>query len=227
MGHIELTAADGSDGILEYTIDVAPDCCGSVHETGYKSWFFFGLSVAEPVELVQSEPKPTDPDCEGKGDGHQEDSVEARAPSEDRAKDEISESLSDSAADKASMEGDQAEPRQCADVTHAPPTLDPVDTLPAIQQEVSMYLTVRNMNNHTKLYSDGYRPWCKRPGDAWRRLADRSSLEFSIVREGDSFGIRWRHEASRGAGTTYFAFCTPYGYLDCQGLLEVQKRQRS
>lgn len=83
-----------------------------------------------------------------------------------------------------------------------------------------MYLTVRNMNNHTKLYSDGYRPWCKRPGDAWRRLADRSSLEFSIVREGDTFGIRWRHEASRGAGTTYFAFCAPYGYLECQGLLE-------
>ena len=239
MGHVELAAAEG---ILEYTIDVAPDCCGSVHETGYKSWFFFGLSVAEPVELGQpAQQKQTDPrnetseaskpGCEVKGDGNHEDSVEATAtaPSEDSGKDEISESLSDSAADKASMEGDQAETLR--DVTQvAPPpadSVDSVDPLPAIQGEVSMYLTVRNMNNHTKLYSDGYRPWCKRPGDAWRRLADRSSLEFSIVREGDTFGIRWRHQASRGAGTTYFAFCAPYGYLECQGLLEVRKGQRS
>ena len=59
MGHVELAAAEG---ILEYTIDVAPDCCGSVHETGYKSWFFFGLSVAEPVELAQpAQQKQTDP----------------------------------------------------------------------------------------------------------------------------------------------------------------------
>eukprot|EP00435_Cladocopium_sp_Y103_P057067 s183_g19.t1 len=216
MGHVELTAAEG---ILEYTIDVAPDCCGRVHETGYKSWFFFGLSVAEPVELAEHVERnetgeTSTPDgCEVKGDGNHEDPLEATAPSEDDGKDEISESLSDSAADKAS-EGDQAEPRQYASDVPDPPDL------PAIQGEVSMYLTVRNMNNHTKLYSDGYRPWCKRPGDAWRRLADRSSLEFSIVREAETFGIRWRHEASRGAGTTYFAFCAPYGYLDCQGLLE-------
>ena len=51
----------------------------------------------------------------------------------------------------------------------------------------------------------------------WRRLQD--AVDFSIVK-GESFGIRWRHTATRGAGTTYYAFCAPYSYLECQDLLE-------
>lgn len=47
----------GAGDVLEYVIDVAPDG-GTVHETGFKSWFFFGLSVAEPIELVSEQSEP-------------------------------------------------------------------------------------------------------------------------------------------------------------------------
>ena len=42
---------------LLYTIDVAPDCAGTPHANGYRSWFFFGLSVAEPIEMASLEAK--------------------------------------------------------------------------------------------------------------------------------------------------------------------------
>lgn len=58
--------------------------------------------------------------------------------------------------------------------------------------EISVVLTIRNLNNHRKLFRDGYRPWCKMPGKPWSRLPDTPQLGFAIV-EGEEMGIRWRH----------------------------------
>eukprot|EP00438_Fugacium_kawagutii_P027969 Skav216359 [mRNA] locus=scaffold3700:22582:27761:+ [translate_table: standard] len=156
----EADRSGAQGGVFEYIIDVAPDG-GTLHETGFKSWFFFGLSVAEPVELVHSEhSEPSEPGRERR---------RISVMSWENGGNALTTSPTQPMQAPAPGEGNEVDP-------------DP-PALPTIPEEVPMYLTVRNMNNHTKLYSDGYRPWCKKPGDAWRRLPDSPQLDFSMELE--------------------------------------------
>ena len=220
MGRIELSDSEDCEG-LEYIIDVAPDCHGSAHENGYKSWFFFGLSVAEPIELAQAQGEDIALDSPAERIETVEDLKEEVPEIDSPVQSPDQESVSDSAGEKDDQDGMLSEANVTIQEPGEPGEPDPLPPETSKISKVSMFLTVRNMNNHTKLYSDGYRPWCKKPGDAWRRVADSPQLDFSIIREAENFGIRWRHDASRGSGTTYYAFCAPFSYLDCQGLLEV------
>lgn len=219
MGRIELSDSEDCEG-LEYIIDVAPDCHGSAHENGYKSWFFFGLSVAEPIELAQAQGEDIALDSPAERIETVEDLKEEVPEIDSPVQSPDQESVSDSAGEKDDQDGMLSEANVTIQEPGEPGEPDPLPPETSKISKVSMFLTVRNMNNHTKLYSDGYRPWCKKPGDAWRRVPDSPQLDFSIIREAENFGIRWRHDASRGSGTTYYAFCAPFSYLDCQGLLE-------
>ncbi|CAE7246372.1 Agbl5 [Symbiodinium sp. CCMP2592] len=212
MGHVELLEdapfvslnCQPTASQLEYVIDVAPDCAGTDHENGYKTWFYFGISVAEPVELAAAQRLPSE--------ASQRLSPEARSrdltPSSDSAAGEDPTETQETDGAFHMSEASKAQERAAT-------------TLPQVADgEISMFLNVRNMNNQSKLYNEGYRPWCKAPGGTWKRLQDSSLLAFSHAKQADGFSIRWHHHSRRGAGTTYFAFCAPYSYLDCQGLLE-------
>ena len=158
MGKVELTFSE--ENILEYTIDVAPDCCGSVHETGYKSWFFFGLSVAEPIELAEPEAeagypevKPevepeVKPEVETEVKPEVEPEVKPEVKPEDGQDGEVTNChLAENNEDQSDKQ--PSEPK--AELEMAKPQSREVEP---IQGEVSMFLSVRNMNNHTKLYGD-------------------------------------------------------------------------
>ena len=178
MGHIELLSADSED--LLYVIDVAPDCAGTAHENGYKSWFFFGLSVAEPVEIAQAT-------AGAEKEEHVDSSVkvvETANPSFGTEEGLVNATPSESAAgsdeetpDIADQPGslDQALVDQAA-LDQLPETVSqtrPLE-LPEARYEVSMVITIRNLNNHRKLFRDGYRPWCKKSGGAWMRWGQKS-----------------------------------------------------
>jgi len=212
MGHVELLEdapfvslnCQPTASQLEYVIDIAPDCAGTDHENGYKTWFYFGISVAEPVELAAAQRLPSE--------ASQRLSPEARSrdltPSSDSAAGEDPAETQETDGAFHMSEASKAQERA---TTMLPQVAD---------GEISMFLNVRNMNNQSKLYNEGYRPWCKAPGGTWKRLQDSSLLAFSHAKQADGFSIRWHHHSRRGAGTTYYAFCAPYSYLDCQGLLE-------
>ncbi|CAE7937695.1 Agbl5, partial [Symbiodinium sp. KB8] len=210
MGHVELledapfVSPNGQPTAsqLEYAIDVAPDCAGTDHENGYKTWFFFGISVAEPVELAAAQRLPS-------SEASQRLSPEAR-----------SRDLTPSSDSAAGEDPTEIREMDGAFQSEASRAQERATTLPQVAEgEISMFLNVRNMNNQSKLYNEGYRPWCKAPGSTWKRLQDSSLLAFSHAKQADGFSIRWHHYSRRGAGTTYYAFCAPYSYLDCQGLL--------
>lgn len=88
-------------------------------------------------------------------------------------------------------------------------------------------LVVRNMNNQSKLFKEGYKPWWRRDGELWRRLPESNETCFSFewggepAEGGTGLSIRWRSRLENGAGTTFFAFCAPFGYEDCQRLLDT------
>nr|XP_056708356.1 cytosolic carboxypeptidase-like protein 5 [Euleptes europaea] len=76
-----------------------------------------------------------------------------------------------------------------------------------------------NMNKQTKLYSQGMSPLVKtvpiRP--RWERVRERPAFEMVDTQFVLSFVHRFLD--CRGA-TTYFAFCYPFSYTECQDMLE-------
>ncbi|XP_059973206.1 cytosolic carboxypeptidase-like protein 5 isoform X2 [Mesoplodon densirostris] len=79
-------------------------------------------------------------------------------------------------------------------------------------------INVMNMNKQSKLYSQGMAPFVRtlptRP--RWERIRDRPTFEMTETQFVLSFVHRFLE--SRGA-TTFFAFCYPFSYSDCQDLL--------
>lgn len=94
--------------------------------------------------------------------------------------------------------------------------------LPEYGDSMVVRLAVCDMNNQNKLFKFGYRPWFRTlPHDPrWRRLPDSDDFGFhwggEKSEDGTGFIIRWRHRLRRDGSTTYFAFCPPFGYDDCQ-----------
>ncbi|CAE7906456.1 Agbl5 [Symbiodinium microadriaticum] len=217
MGHVELledapfVSPNGQPTAsqLEYAIDVAPDCAG------YKTWFFFGISVAEPVEFFISPFSSVMPVELAAAQRLPSSEASQRLSPEARSRD-----LTPSSDSAAGEDPTEIREMDGAFQSEASRAQERATTLPQVAEgEISMFLNVRNMNNQSKLYNEGYRPWCKAPGSTWKRLQDSSLLAFSHAKQADGFSIRWHHYSRRGAGTTYYAFCAPYSYLDCQGLL--------
>ncbi|KAJ6661162.1 hypothetical protein lerEdw1_015298 [Lerista edwardsae] len=77
-----------------------------------------------------------------------------------------------------------------------------------------------NMNKQTKLYSQGMAPLVKtvpaRP--RWERIRERPAFEMMETQFVLSFVHRFLD--CRGA-TTYFAFCYPFSYTECQDMLAL------
>nr|XP_057927149.1 cytosolic carboxypeptidase-like protein 5 isoform X2 [Doryrhamphus excisus] len=80
-------------------------------------------------------------------------------------------------------------------------------------------ISVMNMNNQRKLYSQGMAPLVRTvPGkNRWERVRDRPTTE--IVR--NQFVLSFTHRLAdvRGA-TTFFSFCFPFSYTECQEMLQ-------
>ncbi|XP_023285701.1 cytosolic carboxypeptidase-like protein 5 isoform X2 [Seriola lalandi dorsalis] len=80
-------------------------------------------------------------------------------------------------------------------------------------------INVMNMNNQRKLYSQGMAPLVRTlPGkNRWERIRDRPTSE--IVENQFILSFTHRLLEVRGA-TTYFSFCYPFSYSECQEMLQ-------
>ncbi|XP_008294530.1 cytosolic carboxypeptidase-like protein 5 isoform X1 [Stegastes partitus] len=80
-------------------------------------------------------------------------------------------------------------------------------------------INVMNMNNQRKLYSQGMAPLVRTlPGkNRWERVRDRPTSE--IVDNQFILSFTHRLLEVRGA-TTYFSFCFPFSYNECQEMLQ-------
>ncbi|XP_018553441.1 cytosolic carboxypeptidase-like protein 5 isoform X1 [Lates calcarifer] len=80
-------------------------------------------------------------------------------------------------------------------------------------------INVMNMNNQRKLYSQGMAPLVRTlPGkNRWERIRDRPTSE--IVDNQFILSFTHRLLEVRGA-TTYFSFCYPFSYSECQEMLQ-------
>uniref|UniRef100_A0A671UWC6 Cytosolic carboxypeptidase-like protein 5 n=1 Tax=Sparus aurata TaxID=8175 RepID=A0A671UWC6_SPAAU len=80
-------------------------------------------------------------------------------------------------------------------------------------------INVMNMNNQRKLYSQGMAPLVRTlPGkNRWERIRDRPTSE--IVDNQFILSFTHRLLEVRGA-TTYFSFCYPFSYNECQEMLQ-------
>uniref|UniRef100_A0AAQ6AK82 Cytosolic carboxypeptidase-like protein 5 n=1 Tax=Amphiprion ocellaris TaxID=80972 RepID=A0AAQ6AK82_AMPOC len=80
-------------------------------------------------------------------------------------------------------------------------------------------INVMNMNNQRKLYSQGMTPLVRTlPGkNRWERIRDRPTSE--IVDNQFILSFTHRLLEVRGA-TTYFSFCFPFSYNECQEMLQ-------
>lgn len=79
-------------------------------------------------------------------------------------------------------------------------------------------INIMNMNKQSKLYSQGMAPFVRtlpsRP--RWERIRDRPTFEMTETQ----FVLSFVHRFLEGRGaTTFFAFCYPFSYSDCQDLL--------
>ncbi|XP_058407584.1 cytosolic carboxypeptidase-like protein 5 isoform X1 [Diceros bicornis minor] len=79
-------------------------------------------------------------------------------------------------------------------------------------------INIMNMNKQSKLYSQGMAPFVRtlptRP--RWERIRDRPTFEMTETQ----FVLSFVHRFVEGRGaTTFFAFCYPFSYHDCQDLL--------
>ncbi|XP_021109263.1 cytosolic carboxypeptidase-like protein 5 isoform X3 [Heterocephalus glaber] len=79
-------------------------------------------------------------------------------------------------------------------------------------------INIMNMNKQSKLYSQGMAPFVRtlpsRP--RWERIRDRPTFEMTETK----FVLSFVHRFVEGRGaTTFFAFCYPFSYSDCQDLL--------
>ncbi|XP_059583585.1 cytosolic carboxypeptidase-like protein 5 isoform X3 [Alligator mississippiensis] len=79
-------------------------------------------------------------------------------------------------------------------------------------------INIVNMNKQSKLYSQGMAPFVRTvPGrPRWERVRDRPAFEMAEAQFVLSFVHRFLEP--RGA-TTYFAFCYPFSYTECQDML--------
>uniref|UniRef100_A0A8C4WWY6 Cytosolic carboxypeptidase-like protein 5 n=1 Tax=Eptatretus burgeri TaxID=7764 RepID=A0A8C4WWY6_EPTBU len=80
-------------------------------------------------------------------------------------------------------------------------------------------LNILNMNKQIKLYSQGMAPLVRTvPGKArWERVRDRPT--FQMV--DNQFVLSFAHRFLESHGSvTYFAFCYPFSYSDCQTMLQ-------
>ncbi|XP_029793975.1 cytosolic carboxypeptidase-like protein 5 isoform X3 [Suricata suricatta] len=80
-------------------------------------------------------------------------------------------------------------------------------------------INIMNMNKQSKLYSQGMAPFVRtlptRP--RWERIRDRPTFEMTETQ----FVLSFVHRFVEGRGaTTFFAFCYPFSYSDCQDLLK-------
>ncbi|XP_051780968.1 cytosolic carboxypeptidase-like protein 5 isoform X2 [Erpetoichthys calabaricus] len=79
-------------------------------------------------------------------------------------------------------------------------------------------INVMNMNKQSKLYSQGMAPFVKtlpvKP--RWERIRDRPTYE--VIENQFILSFTHRFVEARGA-TTYFAFCYPFSYTECQDML--------
>ncbi|ERE67390.1 cytosolic carboxypeptidase-like protein 5 [Cricetulus griseus] len=88
-------------------------------------------------------------------------------------------------------------------------------------------INIMNMNKQSKLYSQGMAPFVRtlpsRP--RWERIRDRPTFEASSslgrkTMTETQFVLSFVHRFVEGRGaTTFFAFCYPFSYSDCQDLL--------
>ncbi|XP_072490065.1 cytosolic carboxypeptidase-like protein 5 isoform X2 [Notamacropus eugenii] len=79
-------------------------------------------------------------------------------------------------------------------------------------------INIMNMNKQSKLYSQGMAPFVRtlptRP--RWERIRERPTFEMTETQ----FVLSFVHRFVEGRGaTTFFAFCYPFSYSDCQDLL--------
>ncbi|XP_051880836.1 cytosolic carboxypeptidase-like protein 5 isoform X3 [Pristis pectinata] len=79
-------------------------------------------------------------------------------------------------------------------------------------------INIMNMNKQSKLYSQGMAPFVRTlPGrPRWERIRDRPTYE--MVENQFILSFMHRFLEYRGA-TTYFAFCFPFTYAECQEML--------
>nr|XP_033795625.1 LOW QUALITY PROTEIN: cytosolic carboxypeptidase-like protein 5 [Geotrypetes seraphini] len=79
-------------------------------------------------------------------------------------------------------------------------------------------INIMNMNKQTKLYSQGMAPLVRtvplKP--RWERVRDRPVFEMVD----NNFVLSFTHRLLDCRGTTYFAFCYPFSYEDCQEMLK-------
>ncbi|KAJ8355491.1 hypothetical protein SKAU_G00182850 [Synaphobranchus kaupii] len=80
-------------------------------------------------------------------------------------------------------------------------------------------INVMNMNKQSKLYSQGMAPFVKTlpVKTRWERLRDRPTFEMAE----NQFILSFHHRLLEARGTTtYFAFCYPFSYTECQDMLQ-------
>ncbi|XP_036405620.1 cytosolic carboxypeptidase-like protein 5 [Megalops cyprinoides] len=80
-------------------------------------------------------------------------------------------------------------------------------------------INVMNMNKQSKLYSQGMAPFVKTlpVKTRWERLRDRPVFEMAE----NQFILSFNHRFLEVRGTTtYFAFCYPFSYTECQDMLQ-------
>lgn len=85
-------------------------------------------------------------------------------------------------------------------------------------------INVMNMNKQSKLYSQGMAPFVRSfpVRMRWERVRDRPTFEMSE----NQFTLSFVHRVLEGRGIiTYFAFCYPFSYTECQDML-LQLDQR-
>ncbi|XP_066563188.1 cytosolic carboxypeptidase-like protein 5 isoform X2 [Amia ocellicauda] len=81
-----------------------------------------------------------------------------------------------------------------------------------------MKINVMNMNKQSKLYAQGMAPFVKTlpVKTRWERVRDRPTFEMVE----NQFVLSFMHRFLEVRGTTtYFAFCYPFSYAECQDLL--------
>ncbi|XP_055956160.1 cytosolic carboxypeptidase-like protein 5 [Patella vulgata] len=76
-------------------------------------------------------------------------------------------------------------------------------------------INIMNLNRQGKLYSQGHSPFTRTlPGKPkWERIRDRPSYE--VIDGQFIVSFTYRFSETKGA-TTYFAFCFPWSYTECQ-----------
>ncbi|XP_016522006.1 cytosolic carboxypeptidase-like protein 5 isoform X3 [Poecilia formosa] len=80
-------------------------------------------------------------------------------------------------------------------------------------------INVMNMNNQRKLYSQGMAPFVRTPPvkNRWERIRDRPTVETV----NNQFILSFTHRLLDVRGTTtYFSFCYPFSYSECQEMLQ-------